>query len=877
MTQQIFPKSPEPDRQDIGDCITWLSFHRIWGTLRPETIAAIASSLNLVRADSDTTIYDQDTYPKGLYLLKWGTVEIYRASPVGQTHIIYRNAGELFGHISIGAGEDTDNYRSGAKTISCSEIWFMPRDRFEDLKTEYPDINNAINTLLAQDLLRFSQRLAQEQARIQGLQPYVRPLSLNETIIGESKPSQKLAKQVKQAAGDLKPVFLQGPSGSGKTFIAGLIHRQSGLKDRPFAEIDCAQLPLDGAGAVNTDILFGQYDGLQGAIALLERGTLAINNIQLLTRGDRDRLAHYLKTGHIIPNAPVEMQQQVIEQSSPTLSVRLILTSPKKLPFSDIDAHSLKLFTLPQRKGDIPAFAHHFLDKFCREQGRPPLQLDQADLRRLLSYDYPGNIGELEGILKRAVAMTPLGQSVIPEQVLWSLESPKNTFRVDLLNQIPGLRQFLLSDWWPKAIWWPMMLIFIPVTVMGLIGPQTRDANVALNLFWAWWWPFYLLLFPVIGRLWCAVCPFMIVGEWARTISLWIWPRQLLPWPTKWLNKWGAWLLWAGFVAIYLWEKLWDLPHRAYLSAWLLLVITAGAVICSVIYERRLWCRHLCPIGGMNGMFAKLAVLELRSTPQVCGTQCQTFGCYRGSDETPVNFPDALPTEGQATGGCPLYSHPAQLPDNRDCMFCMTCVKACPNRSGQLNLRFPAADIWEGHRGFPAEIALLLLLFGGVFMHHSDAILGWFGWSELAIDSEHLAIAIPVVSLILSIPLILTYTAHKIASFFDSEMPEYQTVIYAYLPLVLAGNLAHYLPSAMTEAGQILSVTARTFGFSGEGLPTLTWSLEVAQFLQGVTLLLILGFSIFPLLKITGRPLLKTMPHLILMGIMVIAWYDLLI
>jgi hypothetical protein len=194
-----------------------------------------------------------------------------------------------------------------------------------------------------------------------------------------------------------------------------------------------------------------------------------------------------------------------------------------------------------------------------------------------------------------------------------------------------------------------------------------------------------------------------------------------------------------------------------------------------------------------------------------------------------------------------------------------------------LNLRFPAADLLEGHRGFWAEVALLLLLFGGVFMHHSEEILGWFGWGELAIDSDHLAIAIPVVSLILSIPPILTYTAHKIACFFDSEMPEYQTVIYAYLPLVLAGNLAHYLPSAMTEAGQILPVTARTFGFSGEGLPTLTWSLEVAQFLQGAILLLILGFSIFPLLKITGRPLVKTIPHLVLMAVMVVAWYSLLI
>lgn len=189
-------------------------------------------------------------------------------------------------------------------------------------------------------------------------------------------------------------------------------------------------------------------------------------------------------------------------------------------------------------------------------------------------------------------------------------------------------------------------------------------------------------------------------------------------------------------MAIYLWEKLWDLPHHANLSAALLVIIAGGAVIFSIIYERRLWCRYLCPIGGMNGMFGKLAVLELRSTQQVCGTQCHTFGCYQGGEATPVNFPDALPTEGQATGGCPLYSHPAQLLDNRDCMFCMTYLKACPNRSGQLNLRAPAADLFENHKGFLAEIALLLLLFGGVFLHCSRQILAGLGWENVAIASD---------------------------------------------------------------------------------------------------------------------------------------------
>lgn len=855
----------EPDEEALQCCCDWLSFHRLWGELSDEAIEALAQSLQAIAVEPNTEIYRQGQQPVGLYLLKWGSVEIYRHSLVGKTHITYRNAGELFGYVPVVEGGTTAAYRASASALSKSEIWFLSKEAFERLSSTYPEISTAINRLLAKDLGNFAQRMAAEQARLQGLQPYVQPVPVSESVIGTSKASQKLRQQVVQAAeattaaGKLKPVILQAPAGSGKTFLAGLIHANSGLKNRPFAEIDCSQLPRDEAGVVQTQILFGRGGEQLGIIELLERGTLLIDNVHLLPQPDWKRLTHYLKTGSIIGTTDKG------ESQPPSSWVRLILASPQKISLPEVEAHQIKLFSLPQRKGDIPELAAYFLTKFCREKGRPPLELDRANLRRLISYDYPGNVAELAGILKRAVAMTAGGQSTIPEQVLWSVESQKNAFRIDLLNEVPWLRRFLLSQWWPQRLWWLVMAIFIPVTIWGFIGPQNREDNMILNFFWAWWWPFYLLLFPLVGRLWCSICPFMITGEWFRKFSLWIWPRQLLPWPNQWLNRWGAWILFAGFVAIYLWEKLWDLPHTPYLSAWLLVIIAAGAVIGSVIYERRLWCRYLCPIGGMNGMFAKLSTVELRSTQQVCGSQCRTFGCYKGSEATPVNFADALPTEGQATGGCPLYSHPAQLKDNRDCVLCMTCLKACPHRSVQLNLRFPAADLWENQSGFGAEAALMLLLLGGVFLHCSQEILSWFGWGDLSVDSEHFLMALPIVTLLLSIPLAATYLTHQLARLLDPQMPDYGTLIYAYLPLTLAANLTYYLPSAITEAGNILPVMARTFGYAGTGLPTLTWSLDVAEFLQGATLLTAIAFSIYPLLKISQRPFLSNLPHFLLM------------
>jgi polyferredoxin/CRP-like cAMP-binding protein len=862
-----------PDAATVAEHLDWLSFHRLWGQLSEATLEAIAQRCVTVIADPNQPIYHEHQTPVGLYLLKWGSVELYRPVQSGRSPIQYHGAGDLLGYGPLLSDGDS-TYATSAIALSKSELWFMARADFTDLLAQCPDLQRLLNTILARDLAGLARHAAQDQVRFAALQPYLHPIPHDQPLLGKSKATEKLRQQSAAAAQDLKPVIFQGASGTGKTFLAGRIHAQSGLASRPFAEVDCSKLPVRVGGERDTDVLFGRGTTVPGLLTLLERGTLLITNAQLLGRSDRHQLQQYFNTGSVLPNPDPQSHAAIAPIQT---WVRVILSSPVTLDFPQFTGHRIKLFTLPQRKADIPQLAEHFLAKFCQAQARPLLTLNRADLRRLISYHYPGNVAELAAILQRAIAMTPPEQTLIPEEVLWSVQSERNRFRIDLLNQYPWLRRFLLSRWYPGAIWAVMMAVFVPVTIAGLIGPQGREDSITLNLFWAWWWPGYLFFFVFVGRLWCAVCPFMITGEWVRRLSLWLFPRQQLAWPTKWLNRWGAWLLWLGFVAIYLWEKLWDLPHHAYLSAWLLIIIAAGAVICSIIYERRLWCRYLCPIGGMNGMFAKLAMIELRSSQQVCGSQCDTFSCYKGSDVTPVDFADALPTEGQATEGCPLYSHPAQLQDNRDCVLCMTCLKACPNRSVQLNVRFPATDLLESHRGFWAEGALLLLLLGGVGMHHSDRILAALGFPDLHLSSEHLALSLPITVAILAVPTVAIALTQAIARHLDPALPNTETMLYAYLPLTLTANLAHYIPLGLMEAGQILPVLARTLGYSGAGLPTLTWSSDVAVFLQGVTLMAGLLFSLYPLYRISGRSHLSTLPHSLLLVSFTVVYFWLLV
>ncbi|MEM7772278.1 MAG: 4Fe-4S binding protein, partial [Cyanobacteria bacterium P01_A01_bin.37] len=515
------------------------------------------------------------------------------------------------------------------------------------------------------------------------------------------------------------------------------------------------------------------------------------------------------------------------------------------------------------RKADIEDHVGYYINLICRDRGFAKSSVDPKALRSLQGYDFPGNISELESMVKRALIQAS-GEAILTEEIFWSDSTKVRRFRLNLLNAYPSLRQVLRSPWWPDRLNYGVTVAGFAI-VVGLLflGPQTRDQNIALNLFWAWWWPIVLVIFPFLGRIWCAVCPFMIYGEITQKLSLWLFPRSLWPWPRRQADRWGGWFLFGLFALILLWEELWNLENVAYLSAWLLLLITAGAMICSALFERRFWCRYLCPIGGMNGLFAKLSMTELRAQQGICSATCTTYQCYKGGPQK---------GEGQETNGCPIYSHPAQLQENRDCVLCMTCLKACPHRSVEFNLRPPAIELWTSHKPTYHEVALLFLLMGAVLLHHLHDIQQVL---NLPLHLDQFPIHSGISMIALAIPGAIALVAYGVIHRFNhpSKPDLFIKLSYGYLPLVLGGNLAHYLKLGLTEGGRILPVTLATFGMNGAGLPVAVAHPAVLAFLQATTLIVATWLSVFLTQKISRQPIWKLLPqHLALFAIGSLFW-----
>ena len=848
--------------QELAKKARWLKAHTVFEGLSDELVGAITQNITEVSAAANRRLVLEDTTPEALYILRSGQLESYHTRRASAAVTTTLEVGAVLHLQSLLLETETPNT---IVSLTDCVLWEISAQTFQQMLKDFPDLKSELSKLLTDAFDTVSEQLAQAQERQQALRPYL-VTRVRRGVVGSSRYAKRLRQNIREATqaeavkGRRQPVLIFGEPGLNKDNLAALIHFGSTNKSQPMIQVNCENLRAQD--------LFGKGESQPGLLEWLGEGTLLFNNIQDLSDDLKPAVFQLIRSGLY---RPVSREGDGLSplRKSPAWILMVSEKTVADLP-TDCSTGKVKQIKSPPlrvRKADIEAQVNYFAQLLCRTRGLRKRKLDPAALRRLQSYDFPGNLTELENMVERAVSQSG-DRTILTEEVFWAEESSKQRFRFNLLKYSAGFRQFLLSPWWPDRINYGFTLWFYPIVVAVLMwGPQTRDQNFALNFFWAWWWPLILLSFPFVGRLWCAVCPFMIYGEVAQWLSLKVWPRQLQGWPRAWAERWGGWILYGGFALILLWEELWNLENTAYLSGWLLLIITAGAVICSVLFERRFWCRYLCPIGGMNGLFAKLAMVELRAQQGVCSASCNTYHCYKGGPAE---------GEGQETNGCPIYSHPAQLTDNRNCVLCMTCLKACPHQSVELNLRPPAIELWTTPSGSSYEVALLLLLLGAVLLHRlpqlttlvlgSDSVLKTFGGNAIA----------AVVTLFLPSAIALIAEAVRWWLQGKGANRRFLELAYGYLPLLLFASLAHYLLLGLSEAGQIVPVFLKTVSLDawrqGSSLKVVAHPAVIA-FLQAVALLFGGFLSVVLSQKIGRQHWRKLLPqHIVTLLLVVLFW-----
>lgn len=823
--------------------LIWLQKSTELGQLPLDVLTAIAAHVTDFSLKAGETLFEGSEADRSVYILRQGQLEYLSAQACFLPGTVI-NLGALIVDVPL---------IRPLKALSDCDLLRLSEAAGRELLRDYPVISQLFSQQLAQEIKELSAQLSFEQERQRILRPYLVPAA-KRAIMGKSRYAQNIRSQIHAASATNQAVLVFGEPGLEKDNTAALIHFGSPQAHQEvMVKVNCALLSASGQE------LFGRQDGKPGILEALGNGTILLNNLQELDPLLLPAIATLIGEGRYRPVSPPG-EPLAAEKNS---RAKIIAVAENIIPaLTPLFSLTIKIPPLRVRKTDIEDYVQYYLALICKSKGITPPELAPEALRRLQAYDFPNNLRELNNLIERAVTQLQ-GDTVITEEIIWPSQGKKQQFRLNLLNRYPQLRQFLRSPWWPDRLNYGFTFFaYAGIIAILFLGPQTRDSNFALNLFWAWWWPLVLFGFLFVGRLWCAVCPFMIYGEVVQKLSLWIWPRTLKKWPRQAADTWGGWFLFGLFALILLWEELWNLNNTAYLSAYLLLLITAGAIICSLIFEKRFWCRYLCPIGGMNGLFAKLAMTELRAQQGTCSAECSTYQCYKGGPEK---------GEGQATDGCPLGTHPAQLTDNRDCVLCMTCLKACPHRSVEFNLRPPAIALLTTHTPRPYEVALLFLLLNSVLLRRLPEFSQVWHLPPLETFGSHALLSMALLFLPALLPL-LGYglipnpkVGHK---------TDFINLAYGFLPLTLAANFAHYLRLGLGEAGRVLTLIPQTFNLSFPfDLPYLVADPAAIAFLQGMVLILGALWSIFLAQQLGKQSFWQLLPnHATVTGFMLLLW-----
>jgi polyferredoxin len=608
-------------------------------------------------------------------------------------------------------------------------------------------------------------------------------------VVGSSRYAQKLRQAIRAAAeAGRGPVLISGEPGLEKDNLVALIHFGSSARKQLLVRLNCALLRADGA-----ELFAAGADGVS-LIACLGEGGLLLDQIDRADPQLRPALLELARSGGW--TSPEDGRAHHFPG-------RVFLTAEATAPDFDAFCRHIRVPPLRVRRQDLGEWLRYGVRQKARSLGwATPPAVSEGLIKRLQTYDFPGNIRELTLVIERALRQCADDQpAVLPDEVFWTGRRSQRA-RFDLWRWKPQLRELMRSPLlWNGLLFGLVSWVFVLVNLWLWLGPQDRQHNGALNLFWAWWWPLILLTYPVVGRLWCSFCPFMVWGEIVQRLAGALgW--QPARWPRGDSDAWAAPVLAAGFAAILLWEAVGNLENTAWLSSCLLLLITLGAVVGSLRFEKRFWCRHLCPVGGMNGLFAKLAISELRAQAGTCSGSCTSYACFKGG-----------PAEGEglASAGCPLGTHPAHLEDNRNCVLCLTCAQACPHRSVQLRLRPPAADLQRDMDPPAGEAGLILVLAGGVCLHHWQRLVGGVAFAPDSLVAGPLLPRLAFAALALALPAGAFLLVRHLRGW--GRRPavaasRLRLSLYALLPLLWALMLADHLPLGMGEAGLVLPVSA---------------------------------------------------------------------
>src|SRR5918995_1369855 len=231
-------------------------------------------------------------------------------------------------------------------------------------------------------------------------------------VWGNSEKMRAIATVIEQVADSDVGVLIRGESGVGKELVSRAIHQRSTRRSRPFVKVNCAALPAE----LLESELFGHERGAFtgaattriGKFEQADTGTLMLDEIAEMTPALQAKLLHVLQDAEFTKlgsNKPITVDVRIVAATNRDLEKMLLRGEFREDLYYRLKVIEVTVPPLRERRGEITHLSDFFMDRYARRYNRPVPQFSEELQQLFQTYEWPGNIRELENMIKRIVIL----------------------------------------------------------------------------------------------------------------------------------------------------------------------------------------------------------------------------------------------------------------------------------------------------------------------------------------------------------------------------------------------------------------------------------------------------------------------------------------
>jgi formate hydrogenlyase transcriptional activator len=253
--------------------------------------------------------------------------------------------------------------------------------------------------------------------------------SMSEEIVGSSSALRRVLAQVDKVAPTDSTVLILGETGTGKELIARSIHKRSKRAERAFIAVNCAAIPPSliaselfghekGAFTGAAQRRLGRFESAQGGTIFLDEvGELPIETQIALLRVLQDKQIERIGSSQSIP-----VDIRVLAATNRDLKAAIATGSFRQDLFYRLNVVPIEIPPLRERKDDIRVLVEYLIDRYAQSAGKKIRDIERRTLKLFETYDWPGNIRELQNVVERAVILSDRDTFSVDET--WFTMSP---------------------------------------------------------------------------------------------------------------------------------------------------------------------------------------------------------------------------------------------------------------------------------------------------------------------------------------------------------------------------------------------------------------------------------------------------------------------